>query len=135
MCARCLQRLAEDGFVVSDWNARTLMSREHDLLADPGTRAIFAVEGRLAGPGDRVVQSELSATLQRVAAEGAAGFYEGAVADAIVGTVGDAGGVMTTADLVSYRAVIRKPLEGTYRGYRVVSFPPPSSGGLVLVGS
>ncbi len=125
--------LAEDGFVVSAWNAKTLRSREQELLADPETRAIFAVEGRLAGPGDRVVQADLSTTLRRVAAEGRSGFYEGPVADGIVRTVRGAGGVMSTADLTAYRAVVREPLRGTYRGYGIVSFPPPSSGGLVLL--
>jgi len=125
--------LADNGIVVSSWNATTLASRERDLLSSPETRSIFSRDGRILVAGDLLVQPQLAVTLRRVAADGAPGFYGGRTAEAIVRTVREAGGVMAAEDLASYRPVAREPLRGSYRGYTIVSFPPPSSGGVVLL--
>jgi gamma-glutamyltranspeptidase/glutathione hydrolase len=79
------------------------------------------------------VQPALAASLRRVATLGLDGFYAGETAEALVRTVQGAGGVLDSEDLAAYRPSLRRPVEGRYRGYRVVSFPPPSSGGLVLL--
>src|SRR5262249_57417843 len=71
--------------------------------------------------------------LRAIAEEGPKGFYEGPVADKIVAAVRKAGGIMTTEDLKNYSAVLRTPVRGNYRGYDIVSMPPPSSGGVHLI--
>ncbi len=82
---------------------------------------------------DRLVQPELAGTLERIAREGAEGFYRGPVADAIVHEMHTGGGLITLADLADYRAKVRRPIHGTFRGFDVYAPPPPSSGGIVLV--
>src|SRR5581483_6192901 len=84
-------------------------------------------------PGEMLVQGDLAGTLERIAQQGPLGFYEGPVAEKIAAAVQAAGGVMTTGDLSAYRAVERTPVVGTYRGYDIVSMPPPSSGGVELI--
>ena len=83
--------------------------------------------------GDRLVQTDLAATLSAISAQGPRGFYEGPVAEKLVAGIRGAGGIMTTDDLKSYQPVIREPVRGTYRGYDVISMPLPSSGGVVLL--
>ena len=126
-------RLAEVGVVVSERTAETLSAEKNRLAADPAAAAIFTRNGATFSPGARLVQKDLAKTLRAIAAQGASGFYDGPVAEAIVkGTVA-AGGVMTLQDLATYRAIERPPLIGSYRGRTVVTFPPPSSGGIVLL--
>ena len=79
------------------------------------------------------MQRDLAATLEAIARGGPRAFYEGAVADKLVAAVRAAGGIMTREDLKNYRPVVRRPVRGTYRGYDIVSMPPPSSGGVVLI--
>ncbi len=126
--------LARDGFLVDDDIADTLPGWHKRLVRWPSSARIFSrPDGTPLGEGDRLVQSDLAETLSAVAAQGARGFYEGPVAEKLAKAVADAGGIMTPADLKSYRAVIRAPVRGTYRGYDIVSMPLPSSGGVVLV--
>jgi gamma-glutamyltranspeptidase/glutathione hydrolase len=125
--------LAEDGVTISSWNARTLAARGSDLVENPATATIFTRDGAPLAAGDRMVQPDLAGTLRRIAAAGAEGFYHGPTAEAIVRTVRDAGGVMDAEDLASYRPLLREPLTGRYRGYTVISFPPPSAGGVGLL--
>ena len=80
-----------------------------------------------------LVQSDLAATLSAIAEQGPQGFYQGPVAEKLAAGVRDAGGIMTSDDLKSYQPVIRAPVRGNYRGYDIVSMPPPSSGGVVLL--
>jgi len=126
-------RLAEEGFVVSAVDAERFLEESSRLAADPAARALFTHDGRPLVAGDRVVQNDLARTLRAIAAQGPKGFYEGPVAEAIVKTVVAGGGVMTLADLATYKAIAREPLIGAYRGCRVVTFPLPSSGGIVLL--
>ena len=85
-------------------------------------------------PGDKLVQSDLADTLETIGREGPRAFYVGPIADKIVAAVRDAGGVMIRSDLEKLSArSIRNPIYGTYRGYDVVSMPPPSSGGVALI--
>jgi len=126
-------RLARDGFEVSPWLAEAFARNRERLLADPEARRIFAPQGELPLAGDRLVQTDLAHTLRRLARQGAGAFYQGKLADAVADTVRARGGVMQAADLAAYRPVLREPVEGSYRGHRVVSFPPPSSGGVALL--
>lgn len=82
---------------------------------------------------DVLVQTELANTLRAIAKEGRKGFYEGAVADSIVAEMKRGGGIISKQDLIAYKAIWRKPVTGKYRGYDVVTMPPPSSGGIALI--
>ncbi len=125
--------LAEEGVVVSQLTAEILADETARLAADPAAAAIFTKSGAPLREGDRLVQKDLAKTLRTIAAQGASGFYEGPIAAAIVKGTSATGGVMTLEDLARYRALPRTPLTGTYRGRTIVAFPPPSSGGVVLL--
>lgn len=90
-------------------------------------------DGTSLGRGERLVQTDLAATLETFGRDGAKGFYEGPVAEKIAAAVRAAGGSMTLADLKDYRAEERVPVTGTYRGHTIVSMPPPSSGGVHVI--
>lgn len=127
-------RLAEEGIIVTPDLADSLEAEREALMRHPSTAKIFFKEGG-AGyrPGERLVQADLAATLKKVAAEGPDGFYKGAVAENIARAVQAAGGPMTVEDLAAYKPVLREPVRGSYRGYEIVSMPPPSSGGVHLI--
>ena len=89
--------------------------------------------GARSGPATRLVQSDLADTLEAIARGGPRAFYEGAIADKLVAAVRAEGGIMTGDDLQDYRPLLRAPVRGRYRGYDIVSMPPSSSGGVVLI--
>jgi len=126
--------MARDGIVVTD-NAEESVSSVHARVARwPASAKIFLrTDGSALAVGDRLVQSDLADTLETIARQGPRTFYEGPVAQKIAAAVQAAGGVMTTDDLKNYQATERAPLRGTYRGYELVSMPPPSSGGVELI--
>jgi gamma-glutamyltranspeptidase / glutathione hydrolase len=126
--------MARDGIVVSD-NTEESVSSVHARLARwPASAKIFLkADGAALDPGDRLVQSDLADTLETIALGGPRAFYEGPVAQKIAGAVAAAGGVMTVNDLKNYQPVERAPVRGTYRGYDLISMPPPSSGGVELL--
>ncbi len=97
------------------------------------TRRIFCRNGEMYMPGDIFKQPDLAKTLKLIQKNGNSGFYNGPVADALVKSSSKYGGKLTRPDLTNYRAQIRKPVIGTYRGLEVVSMPPPSSGGIALI--
>jgi len=127
-------RLAHDGFRLGDApHLAREIERSRDLLAaDAGLRAIFLADGGVPGPEFRVVQPDLARTLAAIGSHGEAAFYAGPVASAIAATVAEHRGVLDAADLAGYRVRWRRPLAGRFRGRRVVTFPPPGSGGVVL---
>jgi gamma-glutamyltranspeptidase/glutathione hydrolase len=126
--------LARDGVTIADDSADTLPDWHKRLARWPSSSTIFSrADGSSLREGDRLVQSDLAATLSAIAERGPRGFYQGPVAEKLVQAVRDAGGIMTLDDLASYRAVIRDPVRGSYRGYDIVSMPQPSSGGVVLL--
>ena len=126
--------LARDGFIVADDTADTLPDMYRRMARWPNSAKSFSrPDGAPLHDGDRLIQSDLAATLTAIAEQGPRGFYEGPVAEKIAKTIGEAGGIMTADDLKSYQAVIRAPVHGTYRGYDIVAMPLPSSGGTVLV--
>ena len=126
------RRLAADGFPLSHRMARNL--RSDDLLARyPESRRIFQNGGRFWGEGDLLRQPDLAATFARLQAAGAREFYEGQTARLIAADMRRHDGLITLEDLRNYRAKERAVLRTTYRGHEVISMPPPSSGGAVLI--
>ncbi len=127
-------RLARDGITVTADLADSLIGLEDRLKAWPSSQAIFYKEdGSFYTPGDTLVQSDLAATLQSISDQGPDGFYTGETAQAIVDAVQAAGGRITMEDMAGYKALSREPVSGTYRGYEIVSMPPPSSGGIHII--
>jgi gamma-glutamyltranspeptidase / glutathione hydrolase len=125
---------ARDGIPIADDTADSLPQDRRRLARWPSSAQIFLKgEGSALGPGDTLVQTDLAATLQAIAQKGPRAFYEGPVADRLAAAVRAAGGVMTADDLKNYRAIERAPVRGSYRGYDIVSMPPPSSGGIALI--
>src|SRR5271155_309112 len=126
--------LAREGLTVDDDVADSLPLAAKALASHPlSARMFLKADGDVKEAGDHIALDDLAATLEAIASGGAAGFYEGPVAQKIVAAVQAAGGRMTMADLANYRAVERQPVRGTYRGYDVVSMPPPSSGGAHII--
>lgn len=128
-------KLAEQGVEVNDALARSLNEALAKAEAFPELRRVFAPpEGRKRWQaGDTLTQPELAATLRLIATEGPDAFYEGRIAEQIAVEMQRGGGLITQDDLVAYKAVERKPIHGTYRGYDVYAPPPPSSGGICLI--
>jgi gamma-glutamyltranspeptidase/glutathione hydrolase len=128
--------LAADGFELDGWTAGSFAGRARELASEapaalrPGLN--FARHFR-GSEGETFRQPELAATLGRIAAGGPDEFYRGRTAELIVEAMRRGGGLITADDLAAYRAVWRTPVEGGYRGHRVISMPPPSSGGVMLV--
>jgi gamma-glutamyltranspeptidase/glutathione hydrolase len=125
--------LARDGFMVTDGLARSLKDVLPDMKDYPASIAQFSRGGEPYEMGDVLKQPQLARTLERIADRGPAGFYEGETASLIEKEMKAHGGLITRADLAAYRAVRRTPVRGTYRGYEILSMPPPSSGGTVLL--
>jgi gamma-glutamyltranspeptidase/glutathione hydrolase len=125
--------LAADGIPVSDDIADSLPFMGDRLSRWPSSARIFAKDGKPLAAGDTMVQADLAQTLRAIAAKGPDAFYKGDIAVKIAAAVRENGGVMTADDLAAYQAEIRRPVYGSYRGYRIVSMPPPSSGGIALI--
>lgn len=126
-------RLAEKGFPVTDALADALGEYPDRFKRDPSTVAYFTRKGAAYEQGDILIQRDLARTLKAIAKSGAKGFYEGPVADLIVAEMSANGGLITREDLKAYKAVERAAVTGTFRGYDIVSMPPPSSGGVHLI--
>ena len=127
-------RLADRGFAVSPGMAAALARWSERLAQDPAAKALlFNRDGTTLQAGQRLRQPALARTLKAISRRGANGFYRGSVAAAIEADMRAGGGLITAADLARYRVTERTPLTGSYRGYQVVSMPPPSSGGVHLV--
>jgi len=126
--------LAENGIIVDEDLAESLPLARNRLAAWPSSAKIFLKpDGAALMRGDRLIQTDLAQTLSTIAAKGTKGFYEGPVAEKIVAAVNSAGGAMTVADFASYKVYEREPVRGTYRGFEIVSMPPPSSGGIHII--
>jgi len=127
-------RLAREGVPVEDDLADSLPQAARRLGRWPSSRPIFLrPDGTPMAAGDRLIQTDLAATLARIAAGGPRAFYEGETADRIVSAVRGAGGLMVAEDMKGYAPVERPVVRGTYRGREIVSMPPPSSGGVHLI--
>lgn len=127
------QKLASEGYPISFYEAEGIAERQEQFRRYPSTAKIFLPHGLPPIPHSQFIQSDLGHTLQRIAQSGAQDFYRGETAKRIAKASTKAGGVITMDDLASYRALWRDPLIGTFRGYKIASMPPPSSGGLHLL--
>jgi gamma-glutamyltranspeptidase / glutathione hydrolase len=126
-------RLAREGFVLTRADTDILDTRTARFRADPAVARIFLrPDGSAWQPGDRLVQTDLAATLSDIAEGGADAFYHGRIAAALAQASAQGGGLITEADLAAYRVTEPAPVRCTYRGTVVVSAPPPSSGGTTL---
>ncbi len=128
-------KLAEEGFALDAAVASSLNNVVSSAADFPELRRVFGKDGGKDDwrPGDRLVQTELAATLRRIAEDGPDAFYKGTIADQIAAEMKTGGGLVTKDDLAAYRANVRRPIHGTYRGCDVYAPPPPSSGGTCLV--
>ncbi len=124
--------LARDGFVLDQGDADMLADGAEDFRKDPPSAAIFLNHGQPWQAGDRLVQAHLAASLQAIARGGPDAFYRGDLARAMVSASRHGGGIFTMADFARYRARELPPMTCDYRGYRIISAPPPSSGGVVV---
>ncbi|PJX24176.1 gamma-glutamyltransferase [Psychrobacter sp. L7] len=126
--------LAEDGIKVTAGLSESLEALSDRLQKWPSTKKVFfKPDGSAYQPGERLYQPELARSLKLIATQGADGFYKGETARSIVKAVNEAGGRMSLQDLANYEAIARTPVTGDYRGYKIVSMPPPSSGGIHIV--
>ena len=124
-------KLARDGFPLAYEDAQALKEDEY-LAQFPESKRIFQRNGNYYQPGELFKQPELARTLERIA-KNPDEFYHGAMARELAAAIHKGGGLITTADLAAYEVKEREPLRGSYRGYDIISAPPPSSGGVALV--
>ncbi len=126
--------LAKHGVVVSPYLAEGLRKRVARMRRWPATERVFyRPDGGFYRQGDLLQQPDLAWSLEQIARDGADAFYRGAIGERLVADMEKHGGLITAEDLARYRSVIRAPVWGEYRGYRIASMPPPSSGGVHLV--
>ena len=124
--------LAEQGFVLDQGDVDLLATATKDFQDDPASAAIFLNKGQPFQVGEKLVQSELAETMREISRKGDDGFYKGWVGAAIVASSEAGKGLMTQEDLDSYKIRELTPVECDYRGYHVISAPPPSSGGVII---
>ncbi|MFG1174825.1 gamma-glutamyltransferase [Erwiniaceae bacterium CAU 1747] len=127
--------LARNGIVVNESLADDLnVYGKEVLLSHPNSKAIFfRPDGTPWRQGEKLVQRQLANSLELISRQGPDAFYKGRIADQIAAEMEQHGGLIGKTDLANYRAIERKPVSGTYRGYEVYSMPPPSSGGIHIV--
>jgi gamma-glutamyltranspeptidase/glutathione hydrolase len=126
-------KLAREGFILTRGDTDILQNATAKFKADPALAKIFLrSDGAPFEPGDRLIQTDLAQTLETIAEKGSDGFYKGAIAHTLATANAANGGLIDEADLKAYQAQEIKPLSCTYRGYTIVSAPPPSSGGTTL---
>jgi gamma-glutamyltranspeptidase/glutathione hydrolase len=124
--------LANDGFEVDTVRSRSIDSDRERLYLFAASRSQYLPGGHAPAPGSRLVQRDLGRTLEAIRDSGTAGFYRGRVAQLIVDEMARGGGIMSLADLASYKAIWREPVALTYRGHTIYSMPPASSGGITM---
>jgi gamma-glutamyltranspeptidase/glutathione hydrolase len=125
--------LARDGFTLSDALSRSLRNVQRAMQKYPASVAAFTKNGVPYEAGETLKQPDLARTLERIATQGAAGFYEGETALLLEKEMLAHGGLITREDLKNYSAIRRAPIKGSYRGYEVIAMPPPSSGGVAVI--
>ena len=125
-------RLAREGFVLEPGDIASFADGNDMLAQDPAAAGIFLRDGQPLKLGDTLVQSDLATSLEAISQGGADAFYKGEIADLIVKASQANGGILAKPDFEEYRVRELEPVECSYRGYDIVSSPPPSSGGLVI---
>jgi len=123
-------KLARDGYTLTWGEAQDF--HDHYLAQFPESRRVFQRDGNFYKPGEIFKQPDLARTLERIS-ERPGDFYHGSLALELAAAMQKGGGLITAADLAHYEVKEREPVRGTYRGYEVISAPPPSSGGTVLI--
>ena len=123
--------LAENGFVISEKQVNDFNDQKDFFIKNNNHPIAFVKEGKWH-LGDTLFQKELANTLKRIQKDGAKGFYEGETANLIVAEMQKGNGIISLEDLKNYTAKLRKPLEFDYRGHHIISFSPPSSGGIII---
>jgi gamma-glutamyltranspeptidase/glutathione hydrolase len=127
-------KLAREGIPIEADVADSLPGVQRRVGRWPSSAKIFLKpDGNALGAGDTLLQRDLADTLEAIARDGPSAFYEGAIAEKLAAAVQAAGGIMTAQDLRDYKPILRRPVSSTYRGHRIVSMPPSSSGGVVLI--
>ena len=127
------RQVAQNGYILTDRLAKLLHSYRDTLSKYPESNRVFLRNGNYYKEGDLFRQPELAATLGRIATQGAMEFYTGRTAQLIAADMKANGGLITLDDLKNYQAKERTPLRGNYRGHEIVTMPPPSSGGIVMM--
>ncbi len=127
------RKIAQDGYILSYRLANLFKSYEKSLSKYEDSKRIFLNNGKFFDEGDLFKQPDLAATLGRIQKNGAKGFYEGQTAQLIADDMKRNNGLITLEDLKNYVPKERVPIRGTYRGFEIISMPPPSSGGIVLI--
>jgi len=125
--------LAKNGWRLEERDARYLKNNLPEFEKYPSSLKIFSKNGEAYQEGDLFIQSDLAWTLEQIKENGRDGFYKGKVAELLVEQIASLGGYITLEDLEKYQPLEREPIIGSYRGYGIVSMPPPSSGGIALV--
>lgn len=125
-------KLARDGFVLGQGDAGVMAEEGAKLARDPASARIFQPNGEPLTKGDRLIQSDLAGTLALIAEKGPDAFYKGPIGAAIADASRAGGGIITRADFARYKVRELQPVECDYRGYHVISAPPPSSGGVAI---
>ena len=126
-------QLAREGVPLNEPQAYVFEILEAILRSTPGVAAEFTAGGRPLTLGEAFVSPQLAETIERLGADGAAPFYSGDIAEAIVAEVQQLGGLLEIADLAAYQVIAREPVAAEYRGRQILTNPPPSAGGLLLV--
>ncbi len=127
-------KLAENGFMVTQRQYETMLEVENDFKKFSSSRKYFLKDDNsVYRDGDILIQKDLAKTLRILQEKGEKAFYEGEIADAIVKDMKKNGGIITKQDLKDYKVKWREPLSGTYRGYKIITMPPPSSGGVHIL--
>ena len=126
--------LAEKGFLVSYDFSRSLENKKQRLQKWAASKKVFYhKDGSSYQPGEIFIQKDLATSLKLIAKQGSSAFYRGEIAEKIVHSIKQAGGIFSLQDMANYKAIIRQPVSTNYRGYQVYSMPPPSSGGIHLI--
>lgn len=125
--------LAEFGYPLSQSNASKLNSYSPLFSKFPSSAKIFTKSAGKFSEGDIFIQKDLSKTLKEIKNKGIDGFYKGWVADSIVSQMRKSGGIISYSDLENYKVIERDPVTGFFRGFRIISMPPSSSGGVALI--
>ena len=125
--------LAKNGVVIDSLLAGSMNEKSKSFKKYPSTAKIFLKDSLPYEIGDTLFQLDLAGTLERIMINGVKGFYGGVTADYLESTMQKNGGIITKEDLLKYHPVERKPVIGNYRGFEVISMPPPSSGGIVMI--
>jgi len=125
--------LAKIGWELDRYSAKSFANTLEKFRQYPSSNKVFSKDGEVFEEGDLFIQSDLAWTLEVIKNKGTDGFYKGMVADLFVDQINKLGGHITHDDLEEYVPIEREPIIGTYRGHKIISMGPPSSGGIALI--